>query len=61
MQKIISKKNFFLDSCIWIGFNNLPVLRREYLSSAVNVVRNSRKNLRITKSSVFQLSFLQRN
>ena len=38
--------------------HNFPLLRREYLSSAVNVLTNSRKILHITKIDFFQLKFL---
>ena len=37
----------------------LSLLRREYLSSAVNVLKKSVKNLHLTKSYFFQLNYLK--
>ena len=48
----------FWDSCIWIGWVKLSLLRREYLSSAVNMLINSLTVLHITKRTFFQLNFL---
>ena len=36
----------------------LSLLRREYLSSAVNVLTNSYKALHLTKSDFFRLNYL---
>ena len=36
----------------------LSLLRREYLSSAVNVLTNSYKALRLTKTDFFRLNYL---
>ena len=58
MQKNIEKKLFFLDKCIWIGWIKLSLLRRENLSSAVNVLTNSLKILHVTKRDFFQLNYL---
>ena len=44
--------------CILIGCIKLSLLRREYLSLAVNVLTNNPQNLHITKRYFFQLSFL---
>ena len=44
----------FWNSCIWRYWNNLSLSRREYLSSAVNVFRNSPNILHITKREFFQ-------
>ena len=54
-----SEKVFcFLDNYIWIGCTKLSILRREYLSSAANVLTNSPKILHITKRNFFQLNCL---
>ena len=59
MKKEIGEKFFcFWDNCIWIGCVKLFLLRREYLSSAVNVVRNSLNILHISKRDFFQVKFL---
>ena len=60
------KKNWeklfrFCDNCIWTCCNELPLLRRDYLSSAVNGLNNSPKILHITKTDVFQLNCLHRD
>ena len=53
------RKSFcFLKILIWIGCAKLSLLRREYLSSAVNELTNSSKILHITKRDFFQLIFL---
>ena len=57
--KIISQKVFcFSDKCVWIRCIKMSLLRREYLSWAVNVLTNSLKTLRVTKSDFFQLNYL---
>ena len=38
------------DKCIWIGSIELSLLIREYLSSAVNVLRKGLKNIHVSKS-----------
>ena len=44
------ENNFsFWDNCIWIGCQKLSLLKREYLSSTVNMLTNILKNLHITK------------
>ena len=59
MQKKKSEKAFcFLDNCVRIGCVKLSLLRREYLSSAVNVLTNSYKALRLTKTDFFRLNYL---
>ena len=35
------KNLFFLDNCSWIGSGKFSLLRREYLSSLVNVIANT--------------------
>ena len=59
MQKKKIRKSFlFRDSCVQIGCVKLSLLRREYLSSAVNVLTNSYKALHLTKTDFFQLNYL---
>ena len=58
-KKKNSEKFFrFLDNCIWKCCNKLPLLRREYLSSAVNALRKSSQILHITKKHFFKLNCL---
>ena len=60
MQEKIQKKLFrFWDNCVRIGCVKLSLLRREYLSSAVNVLTTSYKALRLTKTDFFWLIYLQ--
>ena len=40
----------FWDKCIWIVSIHLSLLLREYLSSAVNMVRKGLKNIRVSKN-----------
>ena len=42
-KKNVEKGFSFCDNSIWIGCVNLSVLRREYLPSALNVLKNSLK------------------
>ena len=59
MQRNIEKKNFFpLNTSVWITCVKLSLLRREYLLSALNVLRNSLKILERTKRDFFQLGYL---
>ena len=59
MQKKKIRKSFlFGDNCVRIGYVKLSLLRREYLSSAVNVLTNSYKALRLTKTDFFRLNYL---
>ena len=54
MQEEIDKKLFvFIDNGVRIGCGKLSLLRREYLSSAVNVLTNSYKALCLTKTDFF--------
>ena len=48
----------FWDNCVQIGCVKLSLLRREYLSSAVNVLTNSYKALHLTKTDFFRLNYL---
>ena len=46
-----SEKNFgSWDKCMWIVFIHLSLLIREYLSSAVNVLRKGLKNIHMSMS-----------
>ena len=45
-EKIFS----FWDKCIWIVFIQLSLLIREYLSSAVNVLKKRLKSFHVSKS-----------
>ena len=49
----------FWDNGVRIGCVNLSLLRREYLSSAVNVLTNTYKALHLTKTDLFRLNYLQ--
>ena len=62
MQKKNSKNFFcFWDKCIWICCNELPLLRREYLSSAVNGLANSPETFHIIKRDFLNLNCLHRD
>ena len=58
MQKQIRKSFLFGDNCVRIGCVKFSLLRREYLSSAVNVLTKSYKALHLTKTDFFQLNYL---
>ena len=47
-----------IDNCIWFGCVKFSLLRREYLSPAVNVLKNSLKILCITKRNFFEINCL---
>ena len=57
-EKIAKNVFFFLDNCVRIGCPKYSLLRREYLSSAVNVLINSYKALRLTKTDFSELNYL---
>ena len=57
-KKIAEKSFCFRDKCIWICCVKLPLLRREYLLSAINVLTNSFKIFHVTKRDSFQLNYL---
>ena len=60
MEEKIEKKLFcFFDNVVRIGCLKLSLLRREYLSSAVNVLTNTYKALHLTKTDFFRLNYLQ--
>ena len=46
-----------LDNCIWIGCCKFSLLRREYLSLAVNVLTECPMISHITKRDIFQVIF----
>ena len=51
------KKTFgFLDNCLWIALAKFSSSWREYLSSAVNVLRNSFKTLDLSKRDMLLLN-----
>ena len=56
--KNLQKGFCFLGNCIWISSFKLSLLRREYLSSIVNVLTNRPKILHTTKRDFLQLHFL---
>ena len=58
MQRKIEKKLFIFEINFRFVFVKLSLLRREYLSSAVNVLTNSYKALRLTKADFFGLNYL---
>ena len=54
-----SEKVFsFCHKCIWIVCIEMSLLRREYLSWAVNVLTKSLQTLNITMSDIFQLNYV---
>ena len=60
MQEKIEKKPCVLDdNGVRIGCVNLSLLRREYLSLAVNVLTNTYKALLLTKTDFFRFNYLQ--
>ena len=62
MEEKNEKKNFFSEKSAYeFGRNKLSLLRREYLSSAVNVLITSIKSLLITKTDFSQLRCLHSN
>ena len=60
MQIKIGKIFFsFRDNGIWIGSVKLSLFRREYLSSAVNMLTNNLNILHSNKRNFFRLNYLQ--
>ena len=57
-EKNVRKCFCFIDNSIWIGYVELSMLRREYLSSAANDLTNGAEILDITNRDFFQLIFL---
>ena len=59
MQEKIAKKVFVFEIIASeLVFAKLSLLRREYFSSAVNVLTNSSKALRLTKTDFFILNYI---
>ena len=59
MPKKNGEKVFcFWDNSVWIDCVNLSLLRGEYLSSAVNVLRNSLNILNSGNIDLFQLNYV---
>ena len=58
-MKFPKKVTGFLNKCIWIGWGRFSLLWREYLPSAVNVLRDGRKISDFTNREVFQLNLAQ--
>ena len=52
------KDFWFLNNYISIGYEKMSPLRREWLSSTVNVLANSQTILHITKGDFFKRNFL---
>ena len=52
------KIHCFWDNCIWIGCLKLSLLRREYLSSTANVLRNNLNILYINTRDFLKLNYL---
>ena len=60
MQEKFEKKPCVFEIMgVRIGCVNLSLLRREYLSSAVNVLKNTYKALLLTKTDFFRVNYLQ--
>ena len=57
-RKHCEKAFNFWDNCVRIGSIKFSLLRREYLSSAINVLINSYKALGLTKTDFFRLNYL---
>ena len=49
----------FCDNGVRIRCVKLSLLRREYLSSAVNVLTNTYKALHLTKNDFFPINYLE--
>ena len=58
LRKNPEKAFCFWDNCVRIGCVKLSLLRKEYLSSAVNVLKKSYKALRLTKTDFFWRKYL---
>ena len=58
MEEKIRKSFLFGDNCVRIGSIKLSLLRREYLSSAVNVLTKRYKALHLTKTDFLRLNYL---
>ena len=60
-EKNSEKVSCFWDNSIWIGCIKLSLLRGEYLSSVVNVLKNSFKILNSSKIDLFRLNYVHSN
>ena len=58
LKKKIKKNVFFWGSFLWRCSYKLSLIRREYLSLAVNGLTNSPKTLHRTQRDFFQLSYV---
>ena len=59
MEQKVQKKRFVFEiMASELVAVKLSLLRREYLSSAVNVLTNSYKALRLTKTDFFRLNYV---
>ena len=58
-MKNSEKGFFFKDNGDWTSWVKVCILRREYLYSAVNVLKNSPNILNLTKADFFQLNLSQ--
>ena len=58
-RKNLEKAFCFWDNFVRIGCVKLSLLRREYWSSAVNVLTNTYKALHLIKTDFFRLNYLQ--
>ena len=58
LRKNPEKAFCFWDNCVRIGCVKLSLLRKEYLSSAVNVLKKSYKALPLTKTDFFWHKYL---
>ena len=61
IQSQMDKKKVFpfWDKIVWSCCQKICILRREYLSSGVNVIKNSLKISDVTKADIFQLDDLK--
>ena len=59
LRKKLRKLFDFWDNCIWISCIKLSLLRREYLSLAVNILTKSLKIFHITSRDFFKLNCLR--
>ena len=55
-SKIDKNPSFFETRNVWSGSQKICILRREYLSSGLNVLTNSLKISDVTKADSFQLN-----
>ena len=58
-SKKLRRRKFFLDNFNWIGSKKSSLVRREYLSWAVNMLTNSPNSSHLSNRDIFQLKFPQ--